>query len=217
MKFLLNPLIFISLCQLTYAFEPVVFDASKGAPEQQDWHKDGSLETPLHTEGGHTYLDIDDTSPDDGAVFSYTLDQGTASDASSFGFVLEIHGRIEPSTGPTSQQVGINLPAARTVLVLSYFDNKQCAGLITQNAPKPTTSSLPGSDFHVWKIIGKPGDSGSLQLSFYVDKELVGGNLVPLLGAPPRLAFGAITGAMGNRVGHVLYEKVIFRPLENGE
>lgn len=216
MKTLPCLLTLLAFCQVSLAFEPVLFDAAKGAPEQQGWTKVGGLDARVVTADGHSFLDLNDDSETDGVAFTCPIEAGVATEAGDAGFVFEVRGRIEQSSGPTSQQAEFCLPTARAVLVLAALDNRQSAGLIVKNTPKPVFSYSSDSDFHEWKIVAKPASDGnSLQLSYYTDKQLVANELVPLAGTMPHLSFGATGGNTGSRMGHVLYEKVVLRPVES--
>jgi len=207
----------LALCSSSFAFEPVQFIAKSGTPESQQWTKDGSLEPTSDTLNERTVLDVDDGDPAASVVFRRDIDESAANEAAEAGFVLEVTGRIEPTSGPSSQRVELGLPAARVVLSLNSINDTQWVGVITPENGKPIMTQSPDSDFHVWKVVGKPTDDGRIMLSYYCDGNLVAGNFSPLQGSKPNLVFGASGGNIADRVGRVLYEKVVFRPLEEGD
>jgi len=217
MKSLLPLILLLPASQIGFAFEPIVFSAAQGTPESQGWSKSGDLETKIATEDGHTFLDVDDESPEGGVIFEHKIDADIATEAGDAGFALEITARIEPTPGATSQRVDASIPTARVVLVPFSNAGKQQMGLISKGSERAILSISEDSDFHVWKIVCKPSGPDSAQVSYYCDGKPVTQEAVALSGAASHIGFGAMGGSMADRSGHVLYEKVVLRPLEKNE
>jgi len=206
----------LALASPAFAFDTIEYTAAAGTPESQGWIKQGKLETPIGHEDIRTYVDVNDNDATDGAAFLYKLDATLAAETDQ-GFAVEVAGRIEPSEGPSSQRVEVSVASARVVLALSSVKGQQSAGLIRKDSNTPLASTSGDADFHVWKVIGKPGEDGLIRLGFYCDGQLIGEKLLPLDKTAPQITFGALGGSSAERTGRVLYERITLRPLKDNE
>lgn len=209
-------LIALALGSPAFAFDTIEYTAASGTPESEGWIKQGKLETPIGHEGTRTYVDINDNDPADGAAFLYKIDPTLAAETDQ-GFALEVAGRIEPSEGPSSHRVELSVASARVVIVLNSLKGQQTASLIRKESNTPLASTSGDSEFHVWKVIGKPGEDGLTRLSFYCDGQLIGEKIMPLDKSAPQITFGSLGGSSASRTGHVLYERITLRPLKDNE
>jgi hypothetical protein len=198
------------------AFDTIEYSAASGMPEAQGWIKSGTVEAELQTENGRSYLAIDDTDASSGAAFQYRLDKPTAEELRQ-GFVFEVVARIEPFEGRSSHRVELSFKGGRVVMPLYSHNGKQNASLIATTAPQQVVASAADGDFHTWKIVGKPGDDGTCQASYYLDNELIADNLILQGASSHAVTFGAMTENLADRVGHVHYERITLRPLADGE